>query len=125
MHRHAIFGMALVAMILVGQAPVALAQNNRLEKIEDRLRALEQRIAAGDRPDFSIVSYLPAAITVLAIALFCGRWAQQNGRDFWLWFLGGLIFNIFALLVLWNVIEDEKKAKRKAKEQAPREAQEL
>ena len=99
MHKLAIFGMALVPMILMASAPVALAQDNRLQKIEDRLRALEQRIAANDWFDFSIMSYLPAAIPVLALAMFCGRWAQQNGRDFWLWFLGTLIFNIFALIV--------------------------
>ena len=125
MRKLVIFGTALLVMILLAQAQAALAQDNRLQKIEERLQAVEQRIAAADRPDWSIVSYLPGAITILAIAVFCGRWAQQNGRDFWLWFLGGLIFNIFALLVLWNVIEDEKKANRKAKEQAPREAQEL
>jgi hypothetical protein len=126
MHKQAIFGMALVAMIVVAQAPVALAQDNRFQKIEDRLRALEQRIAAHDRSDFSIGSYLPGAIVVLAIALFCGRWAHQNGRDFWLWFLGALIFNIFALIWLWCVIGDDKSwARRKAKEQAAKEAQEL
>jgi hypothetical protein len=126
MKKQAVFGMALAAMILVAEAPVALAQDNRLQKIEDRLRALEQRIPAHSRSDSWDRNEMiaPAAI-VLAIALFCGRWAQQNGRDFWLWFLGGLIFNIFTLLFLWSAIEEEKKANRKVKEQAAKESLEL
>ena len=126
MHKQAIFGIALVAMILMAQAPVALAQDNRLQKIEDRLRALEQRIAAhGGSDSWDVMGIITPAAFLLAIALFCGRWAQQTGRDFWLWFLGALIFNIFALLFLWNAIEEEQKARRKAKEQAAKETLEL
>jgi hypothetical protein len=108
------------------QAPTALAQDNRLQKIEDRLKALEQRIAAhGGSDSWDVTGIILPAAFVLGIALFCGRWAQQNGRDFWLWFLGALIFNIFAVLFLWSAIEEEQKAKRKAKEQAAKELQEL
>jgi hypothetical protein len=126
MHRQAIFGMAFVAMMLMAQAPVALAQDNRLQKIEDRLSALERRIAARDGSDSSDVSKVIAVAAVtLGIALFCGRWAQQNGRDFWLWFSGALIFNIFALIYLGLAIGDDKAAKRRAEKQAAKEAQEL
>ena len=126
MHKQAILGIALVAMILMAQAPVALAQNNRLQKIEDRLKALEQRIAAHDGSDsWDVSGIIATSAILLGLALFCGRWAQQTGRDFWLWFLGALIFNIFALLFLWSAIEEDQKAKRKAKEPAAKEAQEL
>ena len=125
MNKQAIFGMALAAMISMAQAPVALAQDNRLEKIEDRLKALEQRIAARDSSDSSeLRKIIVAPAILLGIALFCGRWAQRNGRDFWLWFLGALVFNIFALIWLWCVIGDEKAAKRRAAKQAAKEAQE-
>jgi hypothetical protein len=126
MHKQAILGIALVAMILMAQAPVALAQDNRLQKIEDRLRALEQRIAApGGSDSWDVSGIIATSAILLGLALFCGRWAQQNGRDFWLWFLGGLIFNIFALLFLYSAIEEDKNAKRKAEKQAAKEAQEL
>ena len=126
MHKQAVFGIALAAMILMAQAPVVLAQENRLQKIEDRLKALEQRNAArGGSDSWDVGGIIAPAAIVLGIALFCGRWAQQTGRDFWLWFLGALIFNIFALLFLWSAIEEEQKAKRKAKAQAAKELQEL
>jgi hypothetical protein len=125
MQRQAIFGMALMAIMLMAQAPVALAQDDRLQKIEDRLGALERRIAARDGSDSSDVSKFIAAATIsLGIALFCGRWAQQNGRDFWLWFSGALIFNVFALIYLGLAIGDDKAAKRRAEKQAAKEAQE-
>ena len=126
MHRHAVFGMAWVAMMLMALTPVALAQDNRLQKFEDRLSALERRIADRDGSDFSDVSKViaPAAM-LLGIALFCGRWAQQTGRDFWLWFLGALIFNLFALISLYLAIDEEKAAKRRAEKKAAKEAQEL
>ena len=124
MHKGTMIGIVLVSGIIMIQARLVLAQDNRLQKIEARLQALEQRLDPDDWFGFSIIWYLPAAIPVLALALFCGRWAQQNGRDFWLWFLGALIFNIFALIALWLAI-DEQKAKLKAKEKAAKEAQEL
>jgi hypothetical protein len=116
MHKQRVVGFALVAMILMAQAPVALAQDNRFQKIEDRLTALEKRIAAHGGSDSWDVMGITPAVFILGIALFCGRWAHQTGRDFWLWFLGALIFNIFALLFLWNAIEEQQKAKSKAKE---------
>jgi hypothetical protein len=126
MHWLSIFGMALVAMTLMAQGPLALAQDDRLHKIEDRLSTLEQRIAARDSVDsLTVTKLVPAAVMLLGIALFCGRWAQQSGRDFWLWFSGALVFNLFALIYLAFAIGDDKAAKRRAEKRAAEEMSEL
>ena len=57
--------------------------------------------------------------------MFCGLWARNNGRDFWLWFVGGLIFTIFALIFLANAMEEDKKAKRLADKKPFKEALDL
>lgn len=41
----------------------------------------------------------PAALAVLYGA-FCALWAQNTGRNAWLWFIVGAIFNILTVAVL-------------------------
>jgi hypothetical protein len=41
----------------------------------------------------------PIAHIVLCGA-FCALWAQNTGRNAWLWFFFGLVFNVIALAVL-------------------------
>jgi hypothetical protein len=125
MHTRKIIGMALVSIALMAQARAALAQDDRLHKIEQRLNAVERQLADDDGRDGWIKGYFLAALPILGISLFCGRLAQQTGRDFWLWALGGLVFNILALLVLWSYIEDDKKAKRASAERASKEVLDL
>ena len=33
-------------------------------------------------------------------AVFCGWWAQHSGRNPWLWFFAGMLFNVITALVL-------------------------
>jgi hypothetical protein len=125
MHMRRMMGIALLLIIVTAQGRATLAQDDRLHKIEQRLDGLERRLARVDGPDGWMKGYVLAALPVLAVSLFCGRLAQQNGRDPWLWALGALVFNVFALLVLWSYIEDDKKAKRKAAERAAKESLDL
>ena len=102
-----------------------MAQDDRLHKIEQRLDAVERRLAANDGSVGWIRNYAPAALPILGIGLLCGLWARNNGRDFWLWFVGGLIFNLLALIYLYSEIEDDKKATRLTAEKPSKEALDL
>ncbi len=125
MSERNVLGMLVVSIVLMTTSRVASAQDDRLQKIERRLDALEQRGVsdgnAWDRFEILAVSALP----ILGIGLFCGLWARSSGRDFWLWFVGGLVFNLLALLVLYDAIEKDKKAKRLAAEKAAKEPLDL
>jgi hypothetical protein len=57
-----------------------------------RLRLWRQRLHRGPATG-GIQSYLLAALPILGIGLFCGLWARNTGRDFWLWFVAGLVFS--------------------------------
>jgi hypothetical protein len=60
-------------------------------------RTVEERLERVERS----VSHTDAMISVgIVSAAICALWAQNSGRNPWLWFFAGLIFSGIALLVL-------------------------
>jgi len=94
--------LAIATLALVGMSPdVAVAQvdNARFAKIEQQLRNLEQKTNRVERRVSNAESRI-GPIAVFVCAAFCALWAQQTGRNAWLWFFLGLFFNVITLLVL-------------------------
>ena len=118
MHKRTMIGIALVTVAAMAPARAAMAQDDRLKKIEERLNVLEERTASANGPFDSIKTYIPGAFAILGIGLFCGLWARNSGRDFWLWFVAGLVFNLFALIAVASRHEEDQKAKKKAFKEA-------
>jgi hypothetical protein len=118
-------GVVLVSLAFTAQVRPVLAQDDRPQKIEQRLNALEQRVAAGNSLFDFITGYLTAAFEIVGIGFFCGLWARNSGRDFWLWFVAGLVFNIFALFAVLFAHDKDQKAKRDAAKKASKEALDL
>jgi hypothetical protein len=118
-HIRTTIGVVLVSLAFAAQVRPVLAQDDRIQKIEQRLNALEQRVAAANNSFDFIKVY---AFPIVGIGLFCGFWARNSGRDFWLWFAAGLVFNIFALIAVWDAHEKDQKAKRDAAKKASKEA---
>jgi hypothetical protein len=118
-------GVVLVSLAFTAQLRPVLAQDDGHQKIEQRLNALEQQVAAANNSFDFIKVYLPAAFPIVGIGLFCGFWARNSGRDFWLWFLAGLVFNIFALIFVAGEHDKDQKAKRDAAKKASKEALDL
>jgi hypothetical protein len=112
MHKRTMIGIVLLSGIFMVQARLVLAQDERLQKIEQRLNVLEDRVASGNKWFDLIESYIPVAFPILGIGLFCGFWARNSGRDFWLWFAAGLVFTIFTLIAVLDAYEKDKKSKR-------------
>lgn len=72
---------------------LALAAPGRLvaqPDLESRLSRLEQRVASNEG----------AGMAVLVCAAFCALWAQNTGRNAWLWFFLGLLLSVIMLFVL-------------------------
>ena len=125
MRKRTTIGIVLILLCITAQSRSVLAQDDRLQKIEQRLSALEQRTAAGNNSFDFIKGYLPVAFPIVGIGLFCGFWARNSGRDFWLWFVAGLVFTLFAVVAVADAHEKDQKAKREALKKASKEALDL
>jgi len=64
----------------------ALAQSD----LEQRVVRLEHKAAADEG----------VGVAVFVCAAFCALWAQNTGRNAWLWFFFGLFLSVIAVFVL-------------------------
>ena len=89
-------------IILSGTALCLLMLNVGLsssaQTLEERVEELERgagrwRAVIDDVHDHGIILFFFTGI-------FCALWAQNTGRNAWLWFFLGVIFNFVTLLVL-------------------------
>jgi len=62
----------------------------RVDRLETRVSSLEQKIRkAGDQ-----------GLAVFLFGAVCALWAQNTGRNAWLWFFLGMFFSVITVLVL-------------------------
>lgn len=82
----------LLVLIVIGCATPALAQTEgeRLQGLETRVSSLEQKVQR--------VGGTGAGLFLFGA--FCALWAQNTGRNAWLWFFLGFLFSVIAVLVL-------------------------
>ena len=82
----------LVALSAVrGFAQESSPDSLRITTLESRISSLESRIHSTD-----------AGVAAWLFGAFCALWAQNTGRNAWLWFFLGLFFNVITVLVLLN-----------------------
>ena len=107
--RVPVVGLLLLAFVGTAMAqPAADVRINEAQRIaneaeqqagktERRVDELEQRvnIAQHDARDAAA-----AGGAGFLFGAFCALWAQNTGRNAWLWFFLGLIFSVFTVLVL-------------------------
>lgn len=96
--------LALFALAFTMMLPMQLSAQpdaSRLEELERRVARAEHR-SHGDQA---------AGVAVFLCAAFCALWAQQTGRNAWLWFFLGLFFSVIALLVLLYKNSNDKKGR--------------
>lgn len=79
----------------------ALADASRLSELERRLARVESR-SDGNQA---------AGVAVFVCAAFCALWAQQTGRNAWLWFFLGLVFSPITLLALLYKNANDRRTK--------------
>jgi hypothetical protein len=66
------------------------------------------RAADGEPSGFWISLWGPStsAALIFLYGAFCALWAQNTGRNAWLWFVLGAVFSIFAVVML--LVENAK-----------------
>ncbi|MDB6094042.1 MAG: hypothetical protein JWM32_1604 [Verrucomicrobia bacterium] len=80
----------LLFFVAMHGSAVAQPEAMRVSQLELRVATLENKI--GTLGGASAIAFLFGA--------FCALWAQNTGRNAWLWFFTGFIFSIFAVLVV-------------------------
>jgi hypothetical protein len=95
------FGLFLLAALspVRGFADQAQPDSQRIAYLESRVSSLEGRIQSAD-----------AGVAIYLFGAFCALWAQNTGRNPWLWFFLGLFFSVITVLVLLKKNSDDKKA---------------
>ena len=90
----------LFMLIFVSLVPMrVLAQSD----LEQRVERLEHKAAANEG----------VGVAVFVCAAFCALWAQNTGRNAWLWFFLGLFFNVISLLVMLYKNSNDKGSDRR------------
>jgi hypothetical protein len=67
------------------------------ESVDARIQTLEKRIA---HLDSSVRDNSSDGAALFLYGVFCALWAQNTGRNAWLWFFLGLLFSVITVLVL-------------------------
>ncbi len=81
----------------------ALQDQQEISRLKSRVYTLEQKIAkVGDQ-----------GLVLILFGAVCALWAQNTGRNSWLWFFLGLFFSIITVLVLlWKNADDLDRRRR-------------
>jgi outer membrane murein-binding lipoprotein Lpp len=72
----------------------------RLESEVRRLKADASRARHRSTTTQAVQDDSAVALVLMLCGAFCALWAQQTGRNAWLWFFAGLFLNFFTILVL-------------------------
>jgi hypothetical protein len=69
---------------------------------------LEQRVSALEHKGSSNEG---VGVAVFVCGALCALWAQNTGRNPWLWFFLGMFFNVITVLVMLRKNANDKKGK--------------
>jgi hypothetical protein len=89
-HDQPLLAAVILFTLLLPVQSFAQSETVRLGELERRLSRLEQHPRSDEA----------AGGAVFVCAALCALWAQQTGRNAWLWFFLGLFFSVITLLVL-------------------------
>lgn len=81
-----------ILLLIASSASLAQAPSSRSSDLEPRVSKLERKIAEASA----------AGTVAFLFGGFCALWAQNSGRNAWLWFFLGFFFSVVAVLVLLN-----------------------
>lgn len=80
------------------QHVLAQADAQRFLNLENRISSLEQHFPV----------HADGGVAVFLFGAFCALWAQNTGRNPWLWFFLGMFFNVITVLVLLSKNSNDK-----------------
>ena len=100
MTRVFVCSVAILAAVFVPR--IAPAQEN----VESRIKDLEHRMA---REESSLRDRSDSGALMFLYGVFCALWAQNTGRNAWLWFFMGMLFSVITVVVLLVKNSEDRK----------------
>ena len=96
-----LFGLLLLAALSPIRGFAQQQDTERINSLESRVSNVEHRIPY----------HTEDGAALFLFGAFCALWAQNTGRNPWLWFFMGLLFSVITVLVLLSKNADDKKPK--------------
>ena len=109
------FLVGLVLMSIVAGMTAVGQERDPVKELEGRVGYLERQI---DRLDSHVEDGWGCGVAIL-FGAFCALWAQNTGRNPWLWFFMGAIFSCITVLVLLSKNANDLAAKATPPEAPP------
>ena len=108
--RHLTAPLLGLLLLVVGLSQPSFAQTEPAgqSNLESRVTKLEHKARAHANESASLFLF----------GAFCALWAQNTGRNPWLWFFLGLLFSVITILVLLSKNSEDRK-QRLAAAQSP------
>jgi len=101
------FQFLLIAALVAALVPASACAQ---EKIEERVKALENRVS---QLESAVEHKAGIGGIVFIYGVFCALWAQNTGRSAWLWFFLGLLFSVITVIVLLVKNADDRKRQKR------------
>ncbi|HEU0079593.1 MAG TPA: hypothetical protein VFQ76_18190 [Longimicrobiaceae bacterium] len=91
----ALLRVLLLALLLgVPLLPGTAMARQSVQNVQSRVERLERQVA--DMADNSA----PTGLVLFLFGAFCALWAQNSGRNPWLWFVLGIFFSVVTVIFL-------------------------
>jgi len=108
-----IFSLSIIVAIVENNLQAQLPDSTRIQQLEqqvdlqsDEIDRLRNRL---DKVENDIEDRASTGLVLFLFGIFCALWAQNSGRNPWLWFFLGAIFNFITVLVLLSKNSHDKK----------------
>ena len=112
-----------VCCVLVFTNTPAIAKDNdsaelarRIAKLEKEVKGLISKQNKQEHAITEIDDHSGSGAALFLFGTFCALWAQNTGRNPWLWFFLGLFFSIITVLFLLSKNANDLADKRKAEQ---------
>src|SRR5208283_1875162 len=96
-----LFGLLLLFALLPFRGFAQPQDTKRITSLESRVSNLENR---GSSP----ITVDRTPVILILFGGFCALWAQNTGRNPWLWFFLGLLFSVFTVYVVLRKNADDR-----------------
>ena len=108
---------SILFISMFGHSVSAQTEQQEITQLEQRIALQDQQIQTlRDEIQMQTASlrreidrYAPHFLVLFLFGGICALWAQNTGRNAWLWFFAGMIFSVITVVILLSINNEENK----------------